>query len=430
MKPLDYKSVWSAAFCLFIALTIFGQFAAAQNDKSANNLVGFARNGTMSVAQTNQMIKTSFGANTIEPTTSALDLYKLNYRSRDEKNNLVVLSGLLALPKGGAPKGLIVFDHGTIVNSSQAPSRFTGKANSSEAQMAALAFASGGYAVAMPDYLGLGDHKGAHPYPLGAVNSLSAVDIIAPARAVARRNNVAVASRLFITGYSEGGAVGMWTVRDLEQKSGADDNVDAAALMSGPYDLSTVTRKWLLDSPTSQEEFVIRLYLTSYMAYYFHKSQGLKLTDYFKPSMAFTITQAFKGNISDENLIKRLALAAVLMRSKNSLANVITTRFKNALENLDISDPMIREMQKSDCYDWSPRTKMLLINLKTDNVVDPGNTDKAIRTMRQRGVGLNTLAQYVFPDANLNHITAIGPALVQARRFFDQGYEAFWIIKR
>ncbi|MEJ7699344.1 MAG: hypothetical protein WKF71_06810 [Pyrinomonadaceae bacterium] len=116
----------------------------------------------------------------------------------------------------------------------------------------------------------------------------------------------------------------MWMLRDLEGKSGALYDVTAAALASGPYDLSDTTRKWLLASPTSQEEFVIRLYLTSYMAYYFHKSTGVKLTEYFKPAMAFTVSQAFKGNISDENLIKRLALAAVLMRSKNSLGNVIT----------------------------------------------------------------------------------------------------------
>ncbi|MDQ3061346.1 MAG: alpha/beta hydrolase, partial [Acidobacteriota bacterium] len=285
-----------------------------------------------------------------------------------------------------------------------------------------LAFASGGYAVAMPDYLGLGDHKGAHPYPLAAANSLSAVDIIEPARTVAKRQNTEVSSRLFITGYSEGGATAMWMLRDLEDKRGAIYDVTAAALASGPYDLSDTTRKWMLASPTSQEEFVIRLYLTSYMAYYFHKSTGVKLTEYFKPAMAFTISQAFKGNISDENLIKRLAVAAVLMRSKNSLENVITARFKKALETLDTSDPVIREMQKSDTFDWSPRTKTLLISLQGDKVVDPANTEKTMRTMRRRGVPADTLRQYLIKDTSLNHITAIAPALAQARRFFDGNF--------
>ncbi|MEJ7862359.1 MAG: alpha/beta hydrolase [Pyrinomonadaceae bacterium] len=416
----------STAFLLSALLTIFAQSAAAQTNKlpvgaNGGNLVGLTLNGKMTVAQVNQQIQKKFGAS-VSPTAQALDLYKVNYRSRDEKNHAVILSGLVVLPRGGAPNGLVIFNHGTIVNSALAPSRFTGKSNASEAELATLAFASGGYAVAMPDYLGLGDHKGAHPYPLGAANSLSAIDIIEPARTLAKLQNTQVGSRLFVSGYSEGGAVAMWTVRDLERKSGAGYDVSAAALASGAYDLSETTRKWLLASPTDLAEFVIRLYLTSYMAYYFYKSTGVKLTDYFKPAMALTISQAFKGNISDENMIKRLALAAVLMRSKNSLENVITPRFKRALETLDISDLVIREMQKSNCYDWSPRTKMLLISLQGDKVVDPANTEKAMRTMRQRGIRADTLRQYVIKNTSLNHITAVAPALAQARRFFDGGF--------
>ena len=401
-------------FCLCISLLA--------TTARAQELVTSTSNGTISVAQVNQRLKKTFGASAIAPTSQALDLYKVTYRSRDEKNRPVVLSGLVVLPRGGAPNGLVIFNHGTIVNSALAPSRLTGKANASEAGVATLAFASGGYAVAMPDYLGLGDNKGAHPYPLAAANSRSAVDIIEPARAVANRQKREVGSRLFVSGYSEGGAVAMWTVRDLEQKSGAVYDVSAAALASGPYDLSDTTRKWMLASPTGREEFVIRLYLTSYMAHYFHKSIGVKLTDYFKPSMAFTISHAFKGKISDQNLIKRLALAAILMRSKNSLENVITPRFEKALETLDTSDPVIREMQKSDCYDWSPRTKMLLISLQGDKVVDPANTEKTMQTMRRRGVRADTLRQYVIKDTRLNHITAIAPALALARRFFDSGF--------
>jgi pimeloyl-ACP methyl ester carboxylesterase len=388
---------------------------------AAQNLVGFKRSGTMPVAETNRMIAKAFGG-AVRPTGEALDLYKITYRSRDEKNRPVVLSGLVVFPKGGAPNGLVVFNHGTLVSSALAPSRFTGKANKSEAQTATLAFASGGYAVVMPDYLGLGDHQGAHPYPLGAANSRAAVDIIAPARALAKRLNLNLSPRLFVSGYSEGGAVAMWTVRDLEAKSGPDYNVEAAALGSGPYDLSDVTRRWILAEPTSQEQFVIRLYLTSYMISYFHDSAGVKIVDYFKPAMALTIDRAYKANISDENIIKRLALAAVLMRSKNSLANVITPRFKRVLETLDRKDPVIRELVKSDVYDWSPRTKMLLINLVDDQVVDPGNTAKAIQTMRRRGVGPDILRQHVIEDRQLNHITGMPAAMAEARRFFDAGF--------
>ena len=389
---------------------------------SSQTLVNFSRNGAMTVAETNQLITKTFGG-AVAPTSNAIELYKISYRSRDEKNRVVVLSGLLAFPRTGAPEGLIVFNHGTIADRQRSPSRFTGKPNDSEAQTATLAFASGGYAVVMPDYLGLGDHTGAHPYPLGAVNSRSAVDIIEPARAAARLLKIEIAPRLFVSGYSEGGAVGMWTLRDLEKMSGAQYEVTSAALGSGPYDLSGVTRKWLLESPSSQEEFVVKLYLTGYMVNYFHQSRGVKIVDYFKPTMAFAIDQAFKrGNLTDEAIIKRLALTAVLMRAKNSVASVITPKFKRALETLDTNDPLISEMIKSDCYDWSPRTKTLLLNLVNDKVVIPENTAKAIESMRRRGVGTNLLRQYVVNDASLNHVTGMPTVMAQARRFFDNGF--------
>jgi hypothetical protein len=155
----------------------------------------------------------------------------------------------------------------------------------------------------------------------------------------------------------------------------------------------------------------------------FHKNHSVKVTDYFKPSMALTVSTAYAANLTDENLIKRLVIAATLMRAKNSLENVITPRCKRAIETMDTSDPIIRELQKNDVYDWSPRTKMLLINLVKDGVVDPANTDKALRTMRRRGVGAGTLRRYVINDPSLTHITGIGPALIQARRFFDGGFQ-------
>jgi hypothetical protein len=52
-------------------------------------------------------------------------------------------------------------------------------------------------------------------------------------------------------------------------------------------------------------------------------------------------------------------------------------------------------------------------------VVDQGNTEKAFQTMRQRGVGANVLRRYEIKDTSLNHLTAMAPAMAQARRFFD-----------
>ncbi len=391
----------------------------------ADNLVDSTRTGTMSILHTNQRMKTVFGASRLPPASKAIDLYKVRYRSQDAKDRSVILSGLLVLPRGGAARGLIIYNHGVTADRNLSPSRFTGAAKSSEVEFAVLAFASGGYAVAMPDYLGLGDDKGAHPFPLGSVNSRSAIDLIAPARTLADRYNTTVGSRLFIAGYSEGGAVAMWTVRMLEQDSTSAYQVFSAVPMSGPYDLSGVTRQSLIEQPTSAQGFATRLYLMALIAHYFHKSEGVRLTDYFKPTMAAVVSRVFNRNHSDETIIKRLALAAILMRAKNSIDRVITARFKQALQTVDTSDPIIRELQRNDCYDWTPRTKMLLINLQNDGVVSPANTQKAMQAMRSRGVGSDSLRQHAVADESLNHVTGAAPSFVQARRFFDNSFANF-----
>ena len=417
MLALSILKKFAAVICSIVALSAL---ASAQGG-AANGLVSSARTATITTAQLNSRMNTVFGASAVDPARSAVEFYKISYRSRTESGGMVVLTGLVLLPREGAPKGLVVFNHGTIYDRRTSPSRYTGKADGTEPETAMLAFTTGGYAVVLPDYIGLGDHQAAHPYPLNVANSHAGVDIIKPARALARRQNIELDSKLFVTGYSEGGGVAMAQVRELERSSDLAHNVFAAAPTSGPYDLSGATREFLLVR-SEQQGFVIKLYLLSYSAYYFHKAKGTKLTDYFKPSMAFTVSQAFKGTIKDEEVIKRLAVAATLMRSKNSLSNVLTPRFLKAMQTTDTRDPLVRELRDNDVFDWTPRTKMLLVNLEGDGVVSPENTENAFRAMRRRGVGRDSLRRYIIKDSKLNHINAVPTAMLKVRQFFDSGF--------
>lgn len=402
-------------FCVLLLLTI---------SVSGQGLVSSRLNGIVAPAAINSRMKTTFGASDLPAATEAVNLYKITYRTPDVNGRNTIVSGLVALPQGGAPNGLVVFNHGTTADRNNVPSRYTGAAKPGETETAILAFASGGYAVALPDYLGLGDHLGTHPYPLGAINSRAAIDIIRPARSLANRQRVNIGSRLFISGYSEGGAVAMWTTRKLEEMRGADYEVYASAPLSGPYDLSNTTREWLIKDNTNQQEFLGRLYLMGYLIYSVHKNRGVRLGDYFKPIMSNAISRAYRNAPKDADIIKNLAIAALLSRSKNSLDNVITDRFKRVLETRDLSDPVAREMADNDVYDWSPRTRMLLVNLINDQIVIPENTQKAFETMRSRGVGRDTLRRYVIQDASLDHGTGMPLAVLQARRFFDDGFAA------
>ncbi len=387
-----------------------------------NGLVTAQRTASVTAAQFNKRTAAVFGPDAPGSLRGSLNLYKVTYRSRDANGRNAILSGLVILPVNGAPNGLVIFNHGTTVYNNGMPSRYLGSANGSEPETAMLAFASGGYAIAMPDYIGQGDHTGGHPYPANVVNSFAGMDLVKPARATARRNNVNIGEALFVTGYSEGGGVAMAQVRELERSNDPAHRVTAAAPASGPYDLSGSTVEFMLEQPTDQAGFVVRTYLLGDLVYFLHKNKGVKITDYFKPSMAFTINNAYGGKVKDADIIKRIGVTAVLMRAKNSIFNVVTPRFKKVMETMDLRDPAAKLLKDNDCYDWSPRARMLLINLDGDTVVTPKNTEVAFQAMRRRGVGRDQLRRSIIRDPNLNHVTAVPAAMLRARNFFDNGF--------
>ena len=387
-------------------------------------LESIASKGTLAADQVNARITKVFGQYTVPQAKTNILLTKVLYTSIDEGGKKVILSGLMATPVGGAPNGLVVFCHGTIQDRDNSPSMWKGEENGSEAETAVLAFASGGYAVVIPDYLGLGDHKATHPYPRNKTNSQSAVDIIEPARAVAGLQNIKIGDKLYVTGYSEGGGVAMAATQKLEQLVGPNYKVEKSAPASGPYDFSSATRDFVLMQPTNQVGFVVRVYFVAYAAYYMRKHSNVKITDYFKPAMANSIWLNFNRNPTDENLLKSLGLTGVLMRSKNDLRNVITPRFVKALQTLDRRDPLVAALIDDNVYDWAPRTPMLLLALEGDGVVSPANTTNAFNAMRKRGVTPASMRRSIIRDSSLNHVTAVPAAMSRARAFFDGGFAA------
>ena len=62
----------------------------------------------------------------------------------------------------------------------------------------------------MPDYPGLGDGKGVHPYYNMAKNARSGLEMLDPAWFSAEKFKLKMGTNYFISGYSQGGAVAMW----------------------------------------------------------------------------------------------------------------------------------------------------------------------------------------------------------------------------
>lgn len=351
---------------------------------------------------------------------SPIRLYKMRYGTVDLRGNPTTVSGLLILPNA-APNGVVLYYHSTIFDRELAPSRYTGTNKLLEPEYVMMAFATGGYAVFMPDTLGLGDNPGIHPYPFSEDNCRSGIDMIAPGRMIAKRLGTSVGKQLFVTGYSEGGATAMCAVRRLELVPHLAP--DMAAPMSGPYDLSGVTAKSLLKGGQSPEGFGTKLFLLSYAAYSSQSNLGsVSLKDYFAPSFASYIPYVFQMKLDAVGIAKRFVNKAVQLGDVTSIFKILTHKFRDTIAWTDGTDPIMAAMMKSDCYNWAPRTKMLLPYLKGDDVVSDQNTLEAVDSMRLKGVGPDRLQPFEISRGKLSHSTAAPIAYSAARRFFDGGF--------
>lgn len=168
------------------------------------------------------------------------------------------VSGGLMLPQGitgDKLKGVVVYFHGTTFDKSVVGSNYS---TNGETRLNAQVFASQGYIVLLPDYVGQGkDQQSVHPYVLyPQVSAKTAADMLASAAPLIKSQyNLSDSSilKLFSAGYSEGGAYSLWFSTYLHQNPGTLDRLyqlKHSVGMEGAYSASKVTKGFLFDDVT------------------------------------------------------------------------------------------------------------------------------------------------------------------------------------
>jgi dienelactone hydrolase len=137
----------------------------------------------------------------------------LLYRSTGVTGKAVAVSGTVAIPKGGAPKGgwpVVTYAHGTTgIGDACAPTRDAASAAvhpfNAYAYPLLERWLKAGYAVVRTDYEGLGTPR-AHPFLHGPTEGRSVLDAVRAARQFAPR----LSRRIVISGHSQGGQAALW----------------------------------------------------------------------------------------------------------------------------------------------------------------------------------------------------------------------------
>ena len=138
--------------------------------------------------------------------------YRLVYRTVDAHGRPTTASGLLALPIGG-PRNLPVvsFTHGTEVFRGDAPS----EQPTGFEPGPAYTYASAGFAVSDPDYLGLGTGPGLHPWMDVPSETTAALDMLRAARATSPDGRT-LQRQVLVTGFSQGASAALGLGRALQ----------------------------------------------------------------------------------------------------------------------------------------------------------------------------------------------------------------------
>ena len=134
--------------------------------------------------------------------------YLVDYKQVGVRGTMVPVSGMVAIPKGKAPKGgwpVITWAHGTTgIADVCAPSRLPAGTGGLNIPMLE-SWIKAGYAVVRTDYEGLGG-PGPHPYLIGVSEGRGVLDIVRAARQL----DPQLSDRVVISGHSQGGHAALW----------------------------------------------------------------------------------------------------------------------------------------------------------------------------------------------------------------------------
>jgi len=170
--------------------------------------------------------------------TCGVNVYHMQYQTVGGANESTTGSAALMIPTGSAgscqgARPIVMYAHGTNTAKTLNMASISGN---SEALLMAAVFASQGYIVVTPNYVGYDTSTLAyHPYLNADQQSKDMIDALAAARSALPGVSGTDGGKLFLTGYSQGGFVAMATHKAMQAAGIA---VTASAPMSGPYALA------------------------------------------------------------------------------------------------------------------------------------------------------------------------------------------------
>ena len=333
-------------------------------------------------------------------------MYKLTYNTVDTDSLSIIATGAFFIPTNTSCTEFpfAVYNHGTTLRKNDVPSN-----NNPEAIIGKV-FSAGGYFVCMPDYIGMGDSPGFHPYVHAKSEATASIDMIRAAREYLSTTNFVDNNELFLTGYSQGGHACMATTKFIKDESlQSEFNIVASAPSSGPYDLSGIMADTIIaPTPYSNPGYIVYLLASYQLAYgnIFNSWSDVLYSPYDTIVPPF-----FSGNNTtlDMGLLNSLIPNQMNLLIRDTCLN----NFIN--DSINKNHPWWRALIDNDNYDWLPLNPLRMYYCTADEQIAYTNALIAESTMNNNGA----LDVQAVNMGDNDHGGCILPALSSAFNWFQ-----------
>jgi hypothetical protein len=329
---------------------------------------------------------------------NGVTMLKIIYNTTDPQGEPTIASGAIFIPivnNCSFPIG--VYCHGTIYLKEDVPSRNNGEA------LVGKYLGAFGYIGVLPDYLGLGDSPGLHPYMHAATEASATIDLMRATLEYCAENGIEFNDQVFLTGYSQGGHAAVATLKEIETNLSEEFNVVACAGGSGPYDMSGIQGSTVAeDIPYESPEYLPYIIFSYQLVYgnLFNAPADFLMTPYDE-----TLPPLFDG----------LTPGGMIAAAMPNIPNQIIVPAELEAFNTDPNHPMKLALQDNDLYDWAPQTPLRLYYCTGDLQVFHENALFAQTTMESNGAADVTAINM----GTGNHGACAAPTLFDALAWFD-----------
>ena len=292
-------------------------------------------------------------------------VYKITYQTPNIYDGESEASGLVVIPSNNhCSWSLMSYQHGTVTHKDNVPSRYN-----DEAQVGTFGAAIVGSVVALPDYLGLGDSDGLHPYIHSKTEASASLDMLRATRELCKKYDINLNDDVFIFGYSQGGHATLALQKLIENNHSEEFTIKYSIPMSGPYDLSGVQKESSLGMNEYSAPFYIPYILLSYRTLY--PNLNTYSVDEMFASPYRSIAYYFNGQYRADQI------NALLPNIPNKMLN--SDFYESVMSNS--KHPLSLALAENDLTDWAPSSPIHFYYCGGDKLVSPLNSKIAYQKM-------------------------------------------------